>query len=206
MRPWNFIPTRNYSFRRLQLFRTTTEGWEEPTNAVVILDLFMKVCVVLMTTDRATDYFESTFFLVALRVGTSHSKLAPFLYWCTRPTHWRVIWIHEWELHAVCYHHAKFGGHTHYGSWDMNILANTVIFLNAGYLCLYIPAHFRHNYFLYSTMYVCAIRVTNNNLRNNSFGDFVLVCPIKQFRSWSHAYWITNDKMFLKKFWQSIQK
>ena len=49
----------------------------------------------------------------------------------------------------------------------------------------------------------CATCVSNNNLRNNFYGNYFLVCPVKlvdlghTLRSWSHAPWITNDKTFL---------
>ena len=82
---------------------------------------------------------------MALRMGSSHENSTPCLCWgsyafckwrynvfnfyryLTRPTNWRVIRIHDWELLALCLHPGKFGGHGHYGSGDINILVNTVI-------------------------------------------------------------------------------
>ena len=34
------------------------------------------------------------------------------------------------------------------------------------------------------------------------------MCPVNNVRSWSHASWVMNQKMFIKKqknFWQSVQ-
>ena len=41
----------------------------------------------------------------------------------------KVMWLYGWEPTVVSHHPAKFGGHRHCDSGDINIPANTVIFL-----------------------------------------------------------------------------
>ena len=74
---------------------------------------------------------------VALRVGASQSKLAYCLVGCpwvsckwrytlfnlpydlTKPRHWKIMQLYEWELLIVCHHPAKFIGQRYSGSGDM---------------------------------------------------------------------------------------
>ena len=77
---------------------------------------------------------------VALLVGNSNGKSAPYLVWCpwvfckcrynrfnlwrdvTKSPHWEVMWTYGWEFLAVCHRPEKTGDHRHFESGDIFLI------------------------------------------------------------------------------------
>ena len=81
------------------------------------------------------------------------------------------MWLYGRELFIVSHHPAKFGGHRHCGSGDVNIPANTVIFFQMQDIrdCIYLLTSAITILSKVQSM-SCATRVSNNNLTNNFLG------------------------------------
>ena len=83
-----------------------------------------------------------------------------------------VMWLYVWEPLIVNYHPAKFGGNRHCGSGNVNIPANTNILLQMrdirDYIC---PLTSTIIIFCKAHGMSCFTRASNNNLRNNFYGN-----------------------------------